>query len=175
MVNWYSSQEFMKDLYEKGTYAYGTLQSNRKQVRKDIKSVSPGQLLKKGESQYFTCALALTDSWADRKVIVICSNKHVPNFFSLGTRPLRFEFERFDCIFNCSKATLWVLSNTAECWKKWNSSRTQCLIKHLKMHNPGVYQARTINFATAVSPAKDDNIFTLVKTMDETEFCIISD
>ena len=55
MNNWYSSPELMKDLYEKGTYAYGTLRSNRIHVPKNIKTMPSGQQLKKGESQYFTC------------------------------------------------------------------------------------------------------------------------
>lgn len=76
MDNWYSSPTLMKELYERGTFAYGTLRSNRKQVPKDIKDKNPNQPLQKGEAQYFTCPPVLTGCWRDRNFITFCSNKH---------------------------------------------------------------------------------------------------
>lgn len=77
MDNWYSSPTLMKELYEKGTYAYGTLRSNRKQVPRGIKhNDNTGRVLKKGECQYFTCPPVLTGCWCDKNHIVFCSNKH---------------------------------------------------------------------------------------------------
>lgn len=76
MDNWYSSPILMKELYENGTYAYGTLRSNRKHVPKDIKERRPGETIKKGECQYFTCPPVLTACWLDKNYIHFCSNKH---------------------------------------------------------------------------------------------------
>ncbi|XP_067947277.1 piggyBac transposable element-derived protein 4-like [Watersipora subatra] len=76
MDNSYSSPALMKELYEKGTYAYGTLRSTRKNVPKDIKEKHTGQLLKKGGAQYFTCLPVLTGCWVDRNFILFCSNFH---------------------------------------------------------------------------------------------------
>lgn len=76
MDNWYTSPRLMKELYEKGTYAYGTLRTNRKYVPKELKNKEPGQPLKKGEAQYFTCPPVLTGCWMDRNHISFCSNKH---------------------------------------------------------------------------------------------------
>lgn len=76
MDNWYNSPALMKELYERKTYAYGTLRSNRKHVPKDIKKKDPDTFLKKGECQYFTCDPVLTGCWVDRNFITFCSNKH---------------------------------------------------------------------------------------------------
>ncbi|XP_067934961.1 piggyBac transposable element-derived protein 4-like [Watersipora subatra] len=76
MDNWYTSPQLLKELYERGTYAYGTLRSNRKHVPKDIKNFTSNQPLAKGQSQYFTCPPVLTGCWRDKNFIVFGSNKH---------------------------------------------------------------------------------------------------
>lgn len=43
---------------------------------KGLKFKGPGQSLKKGESQYFTCPPVLTGCWVDKNFICFTSNKH---------------------------------------------------------------------------------------------------
>lgn len=76
MDNWYSSPVLMKDLYERKTYAYGTLRSNRKHVPKELKNKEPNVPLKKGDCQYYTCSPVLAGCWVDKDFITFCSNKH---------------------------------------------------------------------------------------------------
>ncbi|XP_067945098.1 piggyBac transposable element-derived protein 4-like [Watersipora subatra] len=76
MENWYTSPQLLKELYERETYAYGTLRSNKKHVPKDIKNFTSNQPLAKGKSQYFNCPPVLTGCWRDKNFIVFGSNKH---------------------------------------------------------------------------------------------------
>lgn len=67
--NWYTSPRLFKYLKEKGTYACGTVKSNRKLMPKFKK-------LKRGEVEAYMSPPLLALKWQDKKPVLMLSTKH---------------------------------------------------------------------------------------------------
>lgn len=77
MDNYYTSPQLLKDLYEKKTYATGTMASNRKGFPEEIKGIVAEYNKKpRGSGIYMRDKAVVYTVWKDTKCVTVGSNQH---------------------------------------------------------------------------------------------------